>query len=77
MDFVKYLIRDDPKWSTEKIDKILADGREQTITIMNPLNVHILYLTAWSEDGILHFRKDLYDRDPAVLKALNEPAPAL
>lgn len=77
MDFVEYLIKDDPKWDMDRVKKALEAGKEQTITLGKPLNVHILYLTAWSQQGTIHFRKDLYSRDEAVLNALEQSAPSI
>lgn len=55
----------------EKIDRYLDKGQEITIVFTKPLNVHILYLTAWVENDIIQFRKDIYDRDSEVLQELN------
>ncbi len=36
-----------------------------------PIEVHLTYLTAWmNKDGSTHFRKDIYERDKVLLKAL-------
>jgi murein L,D-transpeptidase YcbB/YkuD len=35
--------------------------------------VYLLYWTAWAnEDGVIHFHKDIYDRDKVLDKALRE-----
>ncbi|MEQ6119849.1 L,D-transpeptidase family protein [Reichenbachiella sp. MALMAid0571] len=77
MEFANYLIQNEPGWNTERMTTALNTGKEQTIILTKPLNVHILYLTTWWQDGMVHFRKDLYNRDQAVLSALNEPTPIL
>ena len=77
MEFANYLIQNEQNWSSEKMTTALNTGKEQTVLLSKPINVHILYLTAWWQDGILHLRNDLYNRDQAVLTALNEPAPIL
>lgn len=75
MDLAEYVLRDDPDW---RRDKILAamDGREtQVINLRHPLGVHLLYWTAWlADDGRVQFRKDIYLRDAALYRALEERA---
>ncbi|WP_456462769.1 L,D-transpeptidase family protein [Reichenbachiella sp.] len=70
MNFTHYLIKDNPKWNKEAIDKIMREGKEYTIFLDKPVNVHILYLTSWVEKGELQFRKDIYNRDQPLLNAL-------
>lgn len=77
IDFVRYLLANDAAWPATRIDQALAAGKEQTIMLKEPLPVHILYLTAWFGDGALHFRNDIYERDRALLAALDAPAPTI
>jgi murein L,D-transpeptidase YcbB/YkuD len=60
-------------WSSADVDGAVASGRTQTVRIEQRVPVHILYWTAWvDESGMLHFRRDLYGRDPAVARALRQ-----
>jgi murein L,D-transpeptidase YcbB/YkuD len=77
LGFAHYLLKEDPSWTEEKIQKVIETGREQTVILPKPINVHILYLTAWTENGQIHFRTDLYQRDPAVAKALKQAPPII
>ena len=46
------------------------------ISLRKPLSVHLLYWTAWQdEDGRAQFRQDIYLRDAALYRALEEQAP--
>jgi len=72
MLLIQYLIPEYLDIDMDKIEKIIDKGEEQTILLSHPINVHTLYLTAWVEDGIVQFRKDIYDRDTGVLMALME-----
>lgn len=74
LNFAYYLAKNNPGWSKESIDKVLKEGKEHTLLLKNPLNVHILYLTCWVDNGQIHFRKDIYNRDKPVIKALREKA---
>jgi murein L,D-transpeptidase YcbB/YkuD len=77
MTLLEYLIRDDPNLNMEKVKKILESGKEQTIILKDPITVYIQYLTCWADGDEIDFRKDIYNRDPDVLSALEEQAPNL
>lgn len=70
MNFTYYLLKNNPKWDKAAIDKIIKEGKDYTIFLDKPVNVHILYLTSWVEKGELQFRKDIYNRDQPLLNAL-------
>lgn len=65
------LMRDDPSWTQERVQQLLESGRTTRIDLPNPMPVLLTYWTAWVEDGEVQFREDPYERDAAVLKALN------
>lgn len=69
------LVLDDPAaWSRAAMDSVLARGRTRTVPLARPLPVLILYWTAATDlHGELHFYRDVYGRDPALLAALNAP----
>jgi murein L,D-transpeptidase YcbB/YkuD len=55
--------------------RIVADGRTATIQLERPVPVLVLYWTAASDlHGEVHFYRDVYGRDGAVLSALDAPA---
>lgn len=59
-----YLLRDDPKWTSSKIDAAMNSGKEQWVTLKTPVPVFIAYLTAWVDrEGKLNLRDDVYKRD--------------
>jgi murein L,D-transpeptidase YcbB/YkuD len=62
-------------WTFEKIKKHVATATPLTIHLKEQPNVHILYWTAWTRDGIVQFRKDIYGRDPKLLESLMESNP--
>jgi murein L,D-transpeptidase YcbB/YkuD len=69
------LLLDDPvNWSRAEIEARLAEGITQTVNLKTPITVFLVYWTAEPEaDGAVNFFNDVYARDPAVLKALQEP----
>lgn len=73
IDLAEYLLRDKPGWIREKIITSIEKRVEQTVSLSKPIPVHLLYWTAWSdENGSVHFRKDIYERDSSLDKALRE-----
>ena len=72
-ELANLLLKDDPKWTTETLQQAVDSERTQTVSLQRPLPVLILYLTAVAFDGgrDYTFLRDLYDRDAAVLRALN------
>lgn len=60
----------------ERIEAILAGGQETTVRLDRPLPVHLLYWTAWvDEHGRVHYRRDIYRRDPTLIEALDATHP--
>ena len=72
-DLAELLLSDDPGWTRERIDQVLASGKTTTVNLSKPLPVLLQYWTVetvrW--EGKVAFRKDIYDRDAAILKGLN------
>nr|WP_240901221.1 L,D-transpeptidase family protein [Thioalkalivibrio sp. XN279] len=59
----------------QRMDAALSSGKTVTIALPRPIPVLTLYGTAVPEDGRIHFASDVYERDPAVLAALDAPFP--
>jgi murein L,D-transpeptidase YcbB/YkuD len=77
LDLAVYALRDDPAWTREKIEEAIDSGETQVIPLRTPLGVHILYWTTWlGDDGRVQFRQDIYLRDAALVRALDERAVA-
>lgn len=73
MEFAAYLLQDKPEWTLEQMNRVIAQRKERTVFLTNPIPVHLLYMTAWAEeDGTVHFRKDIYNRDQPLLNALRQ-----
>jgi murein L,D-transpeptidase YcbB/YkuD len=65
-----------PGWSLDRIQAAIARGERRIVTLAAPLPVHITYLTAWvNKDGSVHFRDDVYGRDPLLAEALLGASP--
>ncbi len=61
----------DQGYDKARLEAIRDSGERTVVKLQKPIPVHITYLTAWmNKDGSTHFRKDIYDRDAILLKAL-------
>ena len=77
LDLALYVLRGSRRWNREALLAAIATGVEQTIYLREPLDVTLLYLTAWSdEDGRVQFREDIYGRDGYLDRALRQQPPS-
>lgn len=66
-----YLLKDNPKWTPEKINTAMNSGVEQSVVLTNSVPVIITYFTAWvDENKKLNFRDDVYGNDQKVAAKL-------
>jgi murein L,D-transpeptidase YcbB/YkuD len=69
----EYLLRDNPDWRGGRLRQAIVSGEHRSVKLPKKLPVHILYFTAWVEDnGVVHFRKDVYGHDRKLAAALAE-----
>jgi murein L,D-transpeptidase YcbB/YkuD len=67
------LLKQDPRWTPEKIDKAMHAGKENWVSLKKKVPVYIGYFTAWVDrKGELNFYKDVYQRDDSLIKLLTE-----
>ncbi len=68
-------LTDDPdEWNMAKINEVLKSGKTTNVNLKHPIDIVILYWTAGADkQDKLYFDKDVYDRDPEVLQALDAP----
>ena len=60
----RYLLRNDPAWTADKIFEAMNSGKEKYVKLKNPVPVFITYYTAWVDEvGKLNFRDDIYKHD--------------
>jgi murein L,D-transpeptidase YcbB/YkuD len=50
-------------WTQDALASAIAGGQRATLKPPAAVPVHFIYLTAWSENGVVQFRNDLYNRD--------------
>lgn len=64
VELANLILRNDEKWTPEKIDAAMNRGVESWYPLKNKIPVYIGYFTAWvDDDGAIHFYEDVYKRD--------------
>lgn len=72
VDLAKYLVSDQPEYSSDAIDKIIASGNTKQVKLKQKVNVHHFYWTAWRENGQTRFTADIYDYDSKIWDELRK-----
>lgn len=68
-----YLLRNQPEWTTQKMNEAMSASIEKWIPLKKSLPVFITYFTAWVDsEGLLNFRDDVYGHDKNLAKHLFE-----
>jgi murein L,D-transpeptidase YcbB/YkuD len=70
-DLTALLLADQPAWDYARIGETFTSLEHKVVRLRQPMPVHLQYWTAWvDDDGRVQFREDIYQRDRALLKAL-------
>lgn len=62
-DLADWILAGQNGWSKETLKSAVESSQPLTIKPVAAVPVHFIYLTAWVENGTVHFRNDLYNRD--------------
>jgi murein L,D-transpeptidase YcbB/YkuD len=77
LDLAARLLAGEPGWNRRRLEAVIANGDNRFVRLSNPVPVHILYWTAWvDERGELQIRRDPYDIDAKLARALRRSKPA-
>jgi len=61
---IVWFLRDTPGWDPTTIDQEFRSGNRTDVKVVNPVQLHWTYITAWSTaDGVVQFREDIYNLD--------------
>ena len=70
-ELADYLLKDNPKWPSEKLREEIKKKEKVEIGLDNPIPVYILYFTTWSdENGNIMFADDIYSIDAQLKSAM-------
>jgi L,D-transpeptidase YcbB len=71
MELARVLLAPQQAEPSSYIESILNRRKERTVSLAEPMPVHLTYRTAWVDpDGTYQFRADVYGRDARILAAL-------
>ena len=74
LELAELLLNNKSKMGLKQLEKIVALKKSRTIFLPRPVPAMFLYVTVLAEpDEMIYFRDDVYGRDEAVIKGLNEP----
>lgn len=62
-----------PDFSAASLEEAVETGQTRSLPLAAPLPIYILYITAASVDGAAVYAEDIYERDGAVISALDAP----
>ena len=52
-----------------RVNVTVGLGKSETVKLKKHVPVHFVYITAWAnENGVVHFRPDIYGQDGAAAK---------
>ena len=74
--FAEWVLRDQPEWTRERIDKAMQGTRPQRVNLKKPLTVVLFYDTVHvNSEGVVFFVRDIYDDDRELDVALKRGYP--
>lgn len=72
LELARILLNDPVRWSAEAIRQAVDAGQTRTVTLATKVPVLLIYWTVdQDEAGRVVFKRDVYDRDPPLLRALD------
>jgi murein L,D-transpeptidase YcbB/YkuD len=73
LDLAAWLLQDQPGWSRQHIDSVIASNASDNVRLSKAVPVHFIYVSAWAgRGGVAHFRQDIYDKDGLLKVARHE-----
>lgn len=71
MTLADWVLRDQPDWTRERIDAVVAAGNTISVPLLAPVPVLMLYFTVVAgESGTVYYRPDPYGRDKRIVAVL-------
>ncbi|WP_394693529.1 murein L,D-transpeptidase [Hyphobacterium sp.] len=78
LELAQWVAADAEGWTPERLMSVASGNTETRVTLARHIPVHILYSTVVPDDVAgVRFLNDIYERDQAVMDAMDAPPPAL
>jgi murein L,D-transpeptidase YcbB/YkuD len=72
LELARILLNDPERWSADAIRKVVDAGQTRTVPLATKVPVLLIYWTVDQDAmGRVVFKRDVYDRDPPLLRALD------
>jgi murein L,D-transpeptidase YcbB/YkuD len=72
-ELAQRLLNDPARWNLDDINEVIKTKKTRTVHLPEPVPVILLYWTVAIDDkGIIYFKNDIYQRDGAILRGLND-----
>ena len=71
--FAEYVLRYNDGWDRGRVQSVMDSKKQTRINLKDKLKVAVLYWTVDAIQNDVRFHEDIYDRDAAVITALNNP----
>jgi murein L,D-transpeptidase YcbB/YkuD len=73
LELAQFLL-DDSAWDQAAIANVIAEGKTRRVSLRQPIPIYLVYWTVEvQEDGAVHFKRDPYLRDDAMIDVLSRP----
>ncbi|HEY0356250.1 MAG TPA: L,D-transpeptidase family protein, partial [Flavisolibacter sp.] len=70
-EMARFLLRNEPAWTVEAITAAMHRTSEKWVPLKEKVPVYVVYFTSWvDEDGLVHFRDDVYGHDKRMSAGL-------
>lgn len=68
------LLLDDPAWDQAAIADVIGERKTRRVSLRQPMPIYLVYWTVQvQDDGAVHFKRDPYQRDDAMIDVLSRP----
>ncbi len=68
----QYALARNPDWDSKKIHEAMIQEEPQQVSLRQKVPVYIVYFTAFVQEGIPRFRRDLYGTDERAIARMHE-----